>query len=180
MPVNTIRTSRTPHKMIARGGSLAGRVKDAYQLYGWLVRNVERLVEELHYHEVKTTEMMFQLSMNDAVSHCVAINLGCPTDRFENLLEAAKQGLIRSWKRGATATHMHLIASKLVRGRVVQQSLFDSPDDRAEVIAQVKRQINDRCGRFKLRSGATLYSNNFYDDPANEHDVCDIRGKFCF
>jgi DNA polymerase V len=180
VPVNTIRTSRTPHKMIARGGSLAGRVKDAYQLYGWLVRNVERLIEELHYHEVKTTELLFQLSMNDAPSHCVAINLGCPTDRFDHLLDAAKHGLVRSWHRGATATHMHLIASKLVRGTMWQQSLFDKIDTRAEIIATVKKLINERFGRFKLRSGATLYSNAFYDDPANEHDVCDIRGKFCF
>ena len=44
----------------------------------------------------------------------------------------------------------------------------------------VKREINKRFGRFKLRSGATLFANQFYQDPANMHDVCDIRGKFCF
>jgi DNA polymerase V len=61
-----------------------------------------------------------------------------------------------------------------------QQSLFDPPDSRAEALALVKREINDRFGRFKLRSAATLFANDFYEDPANEYDVCDIRGKFCF
>ena len=60
-PTQGIRTQRTPHKMISRGGSLAGRVRDPYALYGWLIRNVERLVEELHYHEVRTAELTVYL-----------------------------------------------------------------------------------------------------------------------
>ena len=32
--------------MLFCGGSLAGRVKDPWSLYGWLVRNVERLIED--------------------------------------------------------------------------------------------------------------------------------------
>ena len=72
------------------------------------------------------------------------------------------------------------IASKLMRGTKWQQSLFEPPDEKLEAISVVKEEINKKFGRFKLRSGATLYSNKFYDDPANEYDVCDIRGKFCF
>jgi len=44
----------------------------------------------------------------------------------------------------------------------------------------VKREINECYGRWKLRSGSTLFANDWYEDPANEHEVCDIRGKFCF
>jgi DNA polymerase V len=179
--VTPIRPERSPHKTISRGGSLAGRVTDAKTVYGWLVRNVERLVEELHYHEVRTSELSIYLSVLDDPGSGLSVSLGTPTDRFDVLLDAAKFGLRRSWRRGITATHMHVIASRLVRGRGVwQQSLFDPPDPRADTLADVKRSVNKRYGRFKLRSGATLFANAFYQDPANEHEICDVRGKFCF
>jgi DNA polymerase V len=181
VPVTPIRPARTPHKMISRGGSLAGRVSDAATLYGWLVRNTERLVDELHFHEVRTAELTLYLSILDAPGGGAAVNLGVPTDRFDVLLAAAKYGLRRAWHRGATATHLHLIASRLVRnGGGWQQSLFDPPDPRQATLARVKRDVNHRFGRFKLRSGATLYANAFYQDPANDYEICDVRGKFCF
>jgi DNA polymerase V len=180
VPVNPIRPQRTPHKMISRGGSLAGRVQDPYTLYGWLVRNVERLIEELHYYEVRTNELTVYLSCSNMTSGGAAVPLETPTNRFDVLLNVAKIGLHKAWRKGAWCTHLHLIASKLVRGTKWQQSLFEPPNPKLEAIALVKREINRRFGRFKLRSGGTLYSNKFYDDPANEYDVCDIRGKFCF
>jgi len=179
-PANPIRTNRTPHKNIARGGSLAGRVNDPLSLYGWMVRNVERLIEELHYHEVRTPTLTVYVNYFEAPSAGGVVHLDVPTDRFTVILDAAKIGLKRAWRRGKPATHMHLIASDLRRQASWPQSLFDPPDERSDVLARVKRDINDELGRFKLRSGATLYANDFYKDPANEHDVCDIRGKFCF
>ena len=74
---------------------------------------------------------------------------------------------------------LHVIAADLRRGPW-QQSLFDPPDAKLEAIARVKREINELHGRWKLRSGSTPFANAWYDDPANEHEVCDIRGKFCF
>jgi len=44
----------------------------------------------------------------------------------------------------------------------------------------VKHEVNDRFGRWKIRSAATLFANEFYKDSANEYDICDVRGKFCF
>ena len=180
VPVNSIRPSRSPHKMISRGGSLAGRVRDPLTLYGWLVRNVERLVEELHFHEVRPKSLMIYVCYHDDESAGANIPLTVPTDRFDVLLDAAKVGLRRVWRQGKTATHMHLIASKLTRPCAWQQSLFEVFDERPDAIAKVKREINASYGRWKLRSGATLFANDFYQDSANEYDVCDIRGKFCF
>jgi DNA polymerase V len=108
------------------------------------------------------------------------VSLGAPTDRFDALVAAARVALKKAYKPGATATHMHVLASKLVRGGGWQQSLFDPPNPRLDTVAAVKREINDRYGRFALRSGATLFANAFYEDPANEHEICDVRGKFCF
>ena len=98
------------------------------------MRNVERLIEELHYHEVRSATLTLYVSYHDDAPGAGVVRLGVPTDRFERLLEAAR----------------------------------------------VKREVNERFGRFKLRSGATLFANDFYTDPANGYDVCDVRGKFCF
>ena len=58
--------------------------------------------------------------------------------------------------------------------------LLRSDRQRADSLSQLKHDVNDRFGRWKIRSGATLFANDFYSDPANEHDICDVRGKFCF
>jgi len=176
-----IRPQRTPHKMISRGGSLAGRVRDPFTLYGWLVRNVERLIEELHYHGVRTRTLVLYLSYHEDDGASGAVNLNVPTADFATLLEAAKVALRQAWRQGSVATHMHLIATELVRPGGWQRGLFDEVEsERAESLSRLKFEVNRCFGRFKLRSGATLYANDFYDDPANNYDVCDIRGKFCF
>lgn len=180
-PATPIRPHRSPHKMLSRGGSLAGRVRDPFTLYGWLVRNVERLIEELQFHEVRPRALTVYVSYHEDNSAGSTVHLNVPSDRFDVLLDAAKIGLRRAWRTGKTATHMHLIASGLTRRGGWQRGLFETlDDDRAEAVARVKREINLCCGRWKLRSGATLFANDWYEDPANEHEVCDIRGKFCF
>ena len=50
----------------------------------------------------------------------------------------------------------------------------------AAELARLKREVNARCGRFALRSGATLFVNEFYKDEAYSYEVCDVRGKLCF
>jgi DNA polymerase V len=180
VPAQSIRTERSPHKNIARGGSLAGKVSDPLTLYGWLVRNVERLIEELHYHVVRPRLLSVYLAYNDADSAGGVVHLNVPSDRFDVLLDASKLALRKAWRPGRTATHMHVVASRLVRPAGWQQSLFEQDDTRLDTLARVKHEVNDRLGRWKLRSGATLFANDFYQDSANEYEICDVRGKFCF
>jgi DNA polymerase V len=75
---------------------------------------------------------------------------------------------------------MHLLASRLARPTFVQRGLFDPPDPDAEKVAEVKRQVNAACGRFALRSAATLPLREVYRDAAQSYDICDVRGKICF
>ena len=56
------RVERPPQKVIARGGSLMGDVSDTTLLWAWCVRHVERLIEELHYHNVRTTALAVQVA----------------------------------------------------------------------------------------------------------------------
>lgn len=178
--VHTIRPERTAHKMLSRGGSLAGRVTDPYTLYGWLVRNVERLIEELQYHTVRPRTLTVHLSYFEEPSASASRHFPVPTDSFLELLDGAKAGLRRCWRSGSAATHLHLIASELVRPAGWQRTLFDPPNETEVAVAKLKHEVNATFGRFTLRSGSTLYANHLYQDPANDYDVCDIRGKFCF
>jgi DNA polymerase V len=180
VPAQGIRTERSPHKNIARGGSLAGRVSDPATIYGWLVRNVERLIEELHFHVVRPRILSVWLAYQDADAAGTSVSLCVPSDRFDVLLDAAKMALRKAWRPGHTATHMHVVASRLVRPPGWHQSLFEPDDPRLDALARLKHEVNDRFGRWKIRSGATLFANDFYDDSANEYDICDVRGKFCF
>jgi DNA polymerase V len=119
------------------------------------------------------------IAYHDADAASETVPLLVPTDRFDLLLEAARIGLRRAYRAGKIATHMHVIASNLRYGPW-QQSLFEPPDAKFDAVARVKREINELFGRWKIRSGSTLFANDWYEDPANEHEVCDIRGKFCF
>ncbi len=49
-----IRPQRIPHKVLSRRGSFGEATDDLSVLWGWLVRNLERLIEELQYHNVLT------------------------------------------------------------------------------------------------------------------------------
>jgi DNA polymerase V len=75
---------------------------------------------------------------------------------------------------------MHLFADRLTPSGETQLALFDRGDDGAAKVAALKKGINERHGRFVLRSAATLPLFEIYRDKANEYDICDVRGNACF
>ena len=180
-PVRPIEPRRPPHKALSRGGSLGGAASsDPVVIHAWLVRNLERLIEELRYHQVVTGRLTVWVSYRDGRSGVGQTDLAAPTDLFDRLLDAARPCLRAAWIRGAIATRMHLIAERLVPRSSRPLGLFDPPDDRARAIADLKERVNKRIGRFALRSAATLPLAAIYDDSANGYDICDVRGKMCF
>lgn len=179
-PIEPLRPERPPHKQLARGGSLGGTVTDPIILYAWLVRNVERLIEELEFHRVSAGKLTIWLNHKEAPSTVGQSPLETQTDRFDLILDAARAGLRQAWRRDWPVTHMHVVADHLRRGGYVQRSLFEPPGERAVAVAQAKRTINERVGRFAVRSGATLSLPALYADPSNNYDICDVRGKICF
>lgn len=179
-PVTPIRPERPPHKVLARGGSLMGNVTDPQVLWAWCVRNTERLVEEMKFHEVRTSALAIAVAYKDADNGFGTVSLSCPTHRFDSLLDVARVALRRAYRPCATATHMHVMATRLRRGGKYQQSLFEVPDPKRDAAMVAMAAANERYGRFKVRSGATLYLPAVYADPSNEYDICDVRGKICF
>jgi hypothetical protein len=103
-----------------------------------------------------------------------------PTDRFDPLLEAGRFCLRKAYLPRRLAMRMHLFAEELRDHRPIQLGLFDHLDENGQAVATLKRQVNQRYGRFVLRSGATLPLHAIYQDRANSYDICDVRGKTCF
>jgi nucleotidyltransferase/DNA polymerase involved in DNA repair len=179
-PVQPLHTSRPPHKMLSRGGSIGQATADPYRVYGWLVRSLERLIEELEYHTVRAGRLTVWVGYKNGLGRAGEAGLTAPTARFDLLLEAAKQSLRQAWVAGVPVTRLHVIASELRWPGAVQLGLFEPPAARAEALARLKREVNSRIGRFALRSGATLFVNELYQDEASGYDICDICGKICF
>lgn len=179
-PVQPIHTERPLHKVLSRGGSFGETTADPIILYAWLVRNLERLIEELEYHEVCAGRLTVWVAYKDGQAGLGQTTLAIPSDRFDLLLDAARPCLRRAWVPRVQATRMHLIAEQLTPKRQAPLGLFEPPSERAEAVARLKRAVNARHGRFVLRSAATLPLAAIYRDTANGYDICDVRGKICF
>ncbi len=175
-PTLPIQVKRTDHKFISRGGSIGAASRSPARVEGWLVRNVERLVEALAFHKVCCDHLILSLSFKDAPERSVRSSLLGSRADFDALLEAALHLLPQAWRpRTAFVHYMHLIAANLRPLAHRQMSLFEQPK-----LEDLKHAINHRLGRFVLRSGATLPLVDVYGDPANDYDICDIAGKTCF
>lgn len=179
-PTLPIHAERPLHKTLSRGGSFGVSSARPLVIYAWLVRNIERLVEELDYHGVCAGRLTVWVAYRNGEVRVACENLPLPTARFDLLLDSARPCLRRAWLPKVEATRMHVIADKLVLKRSAPLGLFDRPDERVEAISRLKRVVNERIGRFALRSGATLPLYDVYRDTTNSFDICDIRDKTCF
>ncbi len=181
-PVRSVQARRPAHKALSRGGSFGESTSDPAVLHAWLVRNLERLIEELEYHGVSAGRLTIAIPYKSGQLGVGQVNLAVPSDRFDVLLDVARPALRKAWIPRATATHMHVIAEHLTSRSDCSGDLFEPPARgvRARAVAQLKREVNARHGRFALRSAATLALAPIYRDAANSHDICDVRGKSCF
>jgi DNA polymerase V len=179
--VRPIRPRRPLHKVLSRGGSFGASTADPVILYAWLVRNLERLIEELRFHETIAGKLTVWVSYKSGAAGVGQVDLEVATDRFDLLLDAARPCLRRAWTPRAQAQRMQVLAERLRPRSDAQRGLFEPAGaERAEALAKVKREVNAKVGRFALRSGATLPLASIYRDGANSYDICDVRGKVCF
>lgn len=175
-----IKKDRPRHKFISRGGSIGGASADVNVVWAWAVRNVERMVEELRFYEVHASTLALQLGHHEKPGTGTTVSLSTPTDRFDLLLDAMRIAMRRAYVRGWPVTYMHLIAGGLRWPGCYQRGLFDGDPIKIEALEDAKEKINERHGRFAVRSAATLFLPEMYADPSHGFDVCDIRGKMCF
>jgi nucleotidyltransferase/DNA polymerase involved in DNA repair len=180
VPVLPLNTTRTAHKNLSRGGSLGVATADPARLTAWVARNAERLVEALDYHCVYCEQLAMSLEFKDGGSAAQQVSLAAATADFRSFYPAGLRLLAACWPAGRVVSYMHLIAGKLTARDYAQRRLFGEPDPRQQALDRVKRAINQRLGRFALRSGATLPLDDIYRDTTNSYDICDVYGKTCF
>ena len=180
--IQPVLTQRPKHKCIGRGGSLGEATTDMARLSAWVSRNTERLIEELDFHEVLTQRLYFAVEFKGGGGWCGRARFLEPTASYRDISGAARELLTDAHRLQKKINGMHLLAEDLHdRNRGVQLSLFaniEAPG--VERAAEIKRSINDRLGRFVVRSGETLPLKEIYADEANDFDICDVRGKICF
>ncbi len=145
-PVQPIHPQRPAHKALSRGGSFGESTADPAVLFAWLVRNLERLIEELEYHTVTAGRLTVWILYKSGQAGFGQMTLGVPSDRFDVLLDAARPCLRRAWIPHALAAKMHLIAENLTPKADCPLDLFDPSEHRtqAQAVARVKREINRR------------------------------------
>jgi hypothetical protein len=149
-------------------------------LWAWLVRNLEPLIEELAYHNVLTGRVAVWIGYKDARGAEGRSTLIMPDNQFDVLLEAFRLCIRQAWLQNAAANRMHLFVEDLRPRRDRQLTLFGDLSEQAKAVSALKKAVNDRHGRFILRSAATLPLGRIYTNRANEYDICDVRGKTCF
>jgi DNA polymerase V len=177
--VEPIHTTRPRHKIISRGGSIGRASADPRRVWGFLIRNLERFIEALQFHKLLPARLALYLQYRDTERSFGSTPLS-PTDRFDVLLEEFRYCWQRCWLPGHLATRMHLFGTDLHGENDIQHGLFDPPDAHSRALAIAKHKINERLGRFMLRSGQTLFLNDIYTDEANNYESCDIQGKTVF
>lgn len=174
-----LQEQRPLHKCLSRGGSIWKATIDPIIVWAWIVRNLERLVVELDHYQLLThrLSLVMQQQMNCGWSDSYSFSV--ETSTFEDLLEAARVMFERNPLR-IPVVKMNLLADQLSRRSQCQLSLFKHCDPRRARVADAKREINRKIGRFSIRSAATLPLEEIHKDQTNEFDICDIRGKMCF
>ena len=177
--VQPILAQRPAHKCLGRGGSLGGATADRLRLQGWLTRNVERLVEELDFHQVLVQRLAFGLEYQQGGSWSMRARLPEDSASFDVLIFAGQELLDQAPLPGPVS-HMFILADRLAPRRAVQNSFLADPVPLQKPIANLKREVNQRLGRFAIRSGQTLHLPDIYADHTQDYDICDIRGKICF
>lgn len=176
-PIQKIVTNRPMHKHVARGGSIGRASNDPQKVNGWLVRNVERLTEALNGYNYVCSKVGLSLLFKNGLHWGDSVSLPEATSDSDLILPELKIILDQCWPKEWLVVQMHLVADHLELRGQHQLSLFVQ---RNRKVDSIKESINQKIGRFSLRSGTTLLINDVYADSTNDYDICDITGKSCF
>jgi len=175
--VNPIQTTRPPHKAIARGGSCGGKTTDPARIRAWAVRNIERLIEALDHHRVYARHISLQIDANKTALWLGRTPLMVPSASFRMIYDAVMP-MLEAAPANHAVSHMHIIAENLTWRNKIQKSLFF--EEAQSPLDQLKRNVNQKLGRFTIRSAETLPLHEIYHDATHNYDICDVSGKMCF
>lgn len=175
-----IRAQSPQRKIISRGGSLWGIHTDYWYIWGFLIRNLERFVGQLIKEDIEIPELTLILITSEGLSFKSTEKLADYTNSYNLILQALKKTFKQIFIPGHAYSYVHIIGNSLRSNTQKQLNLFDKEDEKQKQIASIKQQLNKKYGPFTLRSAATMYIKEVFEDETSNYEICDIDGKICF
>src|SRR4029079_16459265 len=127
-PVLPIQTKRKRYQILTRGGSVGQPTGKRDRAWGFAVRHLERLIEELNFHGMKAGRIEFVLQHYtqdyQSISRHAAERLEAPTDRFDMLVQSFQRCFAKCFLPGRLVARMHLFALDLHNAQTAQRGLF--------------------------------------------------------
>ncbi|MFC1615661.1 nucleotidyltransferase [Patescibacteria group bacterium] len=175
-----VRRERPEHKAVSRGGSVWGHHKDPKHIWGFLVRNLERLADALWQKGVETLRLEIILITSDGRYFKYVQSLPDYTYSYYLLLKALRFGFKKVFKTNVSYCATHLVAWPVRSVQQKQLSLFSLEKNKRKKIVQAKRAVNKKFGLYVLRSASTAYVPEVFKDKTSNFEISDVGGKFCF
>lgn len=177
-----IRNERRQRKMLSRGGSIWGKHKDKDYVWGFLVRNLERLVSSAWKYRIVGNQFGLTLRTTEGIKFHEVTMLEDSTNDYGALMEVLQELFEKLFTPGFYYTRVHLYLLSLRSENPRQLNLFDDHDQRkeAERIRLAKEDLFRRFGQFAVRSGATGFVPAVFKDRTSDIEICDLEGKHCF
>ena len=167
-----IKSVRPERKVLSRGGSIWGWYKDPGYIWGFLVRNLERLALQLSKEELEICDLTLILITSEGPTLKATFNFPDYTNNYFLLLSTLKKAY--------TYGYVHIIATNLRSTAHKQLNLFPEENLQQQKLLKLKYDLNQKYGNFTIRSGATAYVPAVFADETSNYEICDIDGKICF
>ena len=94
-------------RLVSRGGSIGRASRQWARVHAFVVRNVERLVEALHYYRIVCDQLTLSLLFTDAPERVLRSSLLGSTSDFEQLCEGSPGTVARSLATALRCRTLH-------------------------------------------------------------------------
>ncbi len=178
--LSPIRGELPLQKMLSRGGSIWGHYDDRDYIWGFLVRNLERLVTALWYDGLETDHLSVRLMASDGRCFQGGRALKDFSAAFEELLVVLKKVFEEIYVPGVLISGVHIFAFPLRSASHKQLHLFHEADEKSGALKALRQKVNARFGPFTLRSAATAFVPEVFRDVTSNVEITDIEGKALF
>ena len=182
VPSLEIADERAQKKNISRGGSLGlARGNNKTMIHSFIVRTVDRLVDTLLRHHLKTRLLTLEIvGKYQSYSSSYA---PIESTSSESLVYEVTQKLFEEiYSPFEAYSHLHLIASKF---ETTEEQISLWGDEYEKTTSQSKQDraweaCREKFGVHTVSRGSSLPLREVYIDTASKMEICDIDGKQCF
>ncbi len=177
LPINSFLPER---KMLSRGGSIWGHHADPKYVWGFLVRNLERLIDVLWKEDLEASCLVLKLRTSCGRYFQTVESFDVHTQLYSDFLKILKKAFLKIFNGNFTYCYVHIVVTDLRNVKGKQMILFNRSSEKEKNMQTLKKKLNQKFGLFKVRSAATAYIPAVFKDKTSDYEICDIEGKVCF